>query len=45
MRLDQEALRQVEARAHTHNFPGLVCFERSAGALNVPRPRDPDTRR
>ena len=33
MRLDQEALRRVEARAHTHDFPGLVYFERSAGAL------------
>jgi AraC-like DNA-binding protein len=33
MRLDQDALRRVEARAHTHDFPGLVYFERSAGAL------------
>jgi AraC family transcriptional regulator, transcriptional activator of pobA len=33
MRLDQEALRRVEVRAHTHDFPGLVYFERSAGAL------------
>ncbi len=33
MRLDQQALRRVEARAHTHDFPGLVYFERSAGAL------------
>jgi len=33
MRLDQEALRRVEAHAHTHDFPGLVYFERSAGAL------------
>jgi len=23
----------VEARAHTHDFPGLIYFERSAGAL------------
>jgi len=33
MRLDKEALRRVESRAHTHDFPGLVYFERSAGAL------------
>jgi AraC family transcriptional regulator, transcriptional activator of pobA len=33
MRLNQEALRRVEARAHTNDFPGLIYFERSAGAL------------
>jgi hypothetical protein len=33
MRLGKEALRRVEAHAHTHDFPGLVYFERSAGAL------------
>ena len=34
MRLDQEALQRVEARTHhMHDFPGLVYFERSAGAL------------
>jgi len=33
LRLDRSALDRVDSRAHAHDFPGLVYFERSGGLL------------